>query len=89
MKTPREILLNGIRAAAPKLDAIRREVVKVAADVNRRKQPVRELTFAADTGKCHPAFVSGTDLALPPDLDGPGGGLDFDFHLQFLAAGQI
>ena len=47
MKTPREILLNRHRSAAPKLDAIRREVMKVAADVNRRKQPVRELTFAA------------------------------------------
>jgi hypothetical protein len=47
MKTPREILLNRHRSAAPKLDAIRREVVKVAADVNRRKQTVRELTFAA------------------------------------------
>ena len=47
MKTPREILLEQHRSAAPKLDAIRREVMKVAADVNRRKQPVRELTFAA------------------------------------------
>jgi hypothetical protein len=47
MKTPREILLERHQTAAPKLDAIRREVVKVAADVNRRKQPVRELTFAA------------------------------------------
>jgi hypothetical protein len=47
MKTPREILLARHRAAAPKLDAIRREVVEAAADVNRRKQSVRELTFAA------------------------------------------
>ena len=47
MKTPREILLARHQAAAPKLDAIRREVVEVAADVNRRKQSVRELTFAA------------------------------------------
>jgi hypothetical protein len=47
MKTPREILLEKHRSAAPKLDAIRREVVKVAADVNRRNQPVRELTFTA------------------------------------------
>ena len=47
MKTPREILLERHQAAAPKLDAIRREVVEVAADVNRRKQSVRELTFAA------------------------------------------
>ena len=47
MKTPRDILLEQHRSAAPKLDAIRREVMKVAADVNRRKQPVRELTFAA------------------------------------------
>jgi hypothetical protein len=47
MKTPREILFQRHDNAALKLDAIRREVVKVAADVNRRKQPVRELTFAA------------------------------------------
>ena len=47
MKTPREILLGRHRAAEPKLDAIRREAVNVAADVNRRKQPVRELTFTA------------------------------------------
>jgi len=47
MKTPREILLKQHRSAVPKLDAIRRGVVNVAADVNRRKQPVRELTFAA------------------------------------------
>jgi hypothetical protein len=47
LKTPREILLARHRTVEPKLDAIRREAVKVAADVNRRKQPVRELTFAA------------------------------------------
>ena len=47
MKTPRDILLERHRAIEPKLDAIRREALNVAADVNRRKQPVRELTFAA------------------------------------------
>jgi hypothetical protein len=47
MKTPRDIMLARHRAVEPKLDAIRREVVDAAADVNRRKQPVRELTFAA------------------------------------------
>ena len=47
MKTSREILLARHRAVEPKLDALRREVVDAAADVNRRKQPVRELTFAA------------------------------------------
>ena len=47
MKTPREILLEQHRSVAPKLDAIRREIVEVAADVNRRKQSVHELTFAA------------------------------------------
>jgi hypothetical protein len=51
MKTPRDILLKRYQDAAPKLDAIRREVVEVAADVNRRKQPVRELTFAATLAK--------------------------------------
>ncbi|MGO9478040.1 MAG: hypothetical protein ACLQAH_02295 [Limisphaerales bacterium] len=40
-------MLKRHQAAAPRLDAIRREIVEVAADVNRRKQPVRELTFAA------------------------------------------
>jgi hypothetical protein len=47
MKTPREILLERHQTAAPKLNALRQEVVEVAADVNRRKQTVRELTFAA------------------------------------------
>jgi hypothetical protein len=47
MKTPREILLARHRAAEPKLDAIRQEVVNAAADVNRRKPPVQELTFVA------------------------------------------
>ena len=47
MKMPRDILLEQHRSAAPKLDAIRREVVAVATDVNRQKQPVRELTFEA------------------------------------------
>jgi hypothetical protein len=51
MKNPRDILLERHRSTAPKLDAIRREVVEVAADVNRRKQPVRELTFAATLAK--------------------------------------
>ena len=50
MKTPREILFARHQAAAPKLDVIRREVVNVAADVNRRK-PVREFTFAATVAK--------------------------------------
>jgi hypothetical protein len=47
MKTPREILFARHQAAAPKLNALRQEVVEVAADVNRRKQTVRELTFVA------------------------------------------
>jgi hypothetical protein len=47
MKTSREILLARHRTVESKLDAIRREVVEVAADVNRRKQTIRELTFAA------------------------------------------
>jgi hypothetical protein len=47
MKTPREILFQRHQTAVPKLDAVRREALNVAADVNRRKQPVRELTFAA------------------------------------------
>jgi len=47
MKTPRDILLKRHQAVEPKLNAIRREVVAVAADVNRRKQPIREFTFAA------------------------------------------
>ena len=47
MKTPREILFQWHETTTPKLDTIRREVVEVAADVNRRNQPVRELTFTA------------------------------------------
>jgi len=47
MKTPREILLAQHRAVELKLNIIRREAVEVSSDVNRRKQPVRELTFAA------------------------------------------
>jgi hypothetical protein len=50
MKTPRDILIARHQAATPKLDAIRREVVDVAADVNRRK-PVREFTFASTLAK--------------------------------------
>lgn len=47
MKTPREILLARHQAAGTELDRIRRDAVRVAADVNRRSAPVRELTFAA------------------------------------------
>jgi hypothetical protein len=50
MKTPLEILFTRHQTASPKLDAVRREVVAVAADVNRRK-PVREFTFAATLAK--------------------------------------
>jgi hypothetical protein len=50
MKTPHDILFARHQAAAPRLDAVRREVVNVAADVNRRK-PVREFTFAAALAK--------------------------------------
>jgi hypothetical protein len=47
MKTPRELLLKRHAAANEKLDAIRAEALRVAAEVNRRNPPVRELTFAA------------------------------------------
>jgi hypothetical protein len=47
MKTPREILLAHHKAAETKLDCIRRNAVRVAADVNRRSALVREFTFAA------------------------------------------
>ena len=63
MKTPREILLKQHRSAVPKLDAIRRGVVNVAADVNRRKQPVRELTFAATLANA--IRLSFRELILP------------------------
>jgi len=46
MKTPREVLLARHQAADAKLVRIRRDAVRVAADVNRRSAPVRELTFA-------------------------------------------
>jgi hypothetical protein len=51
MKTPRDILFARHQAATPKLEALRREVVNVAADVNRRRQPIREFTFAATLAK--------------------------------------
>ena len=47
MKTPREILLARHQTAEAKLDRIRRDAVRVAADVNRRSARVREFTFAA------------------------------------------
>lgn len=47
MKTPREILLARHQPAESKLDRIRRDAIRVAADVNRRSPTVRELTFAA------------------------------------------
>jgi len=47
MKTPREVLLAYYRTAEAKLDCIRRDAVREAADVNRRSAPVREFTFAA------------------------------------------
>jgi hypothetical protein len=47
MKTPREFLLRRHAPANEKLDAIREEAVRAAADVNRRSAPNREATFAA------------------------------------------
>jgi hypothetical protein len=47
MKTPREILFNRHQAVEPKLDAIRQEAVRAAADVNRRTAPGRDFAFAA------------------------------------------
>ena len=47
MKTPREVLLARHQVAEAKLDCIRRDAVRVAANVNRRSAPVREFTFAA------------------------------------------
>jgi hypothetical protein len=47
MKTPRELLLQRHAPANEKLDAIREEAVRVAADVNRRTAADREFTFAA------------------------------------------
>jgi len=41
------------------------------------------------TGKCHPAFISGAGLALPPDLDRADSSLDFAFHRQRLAARRL
>ena len=63
MKTPREILLERHQTAVPKLDAVRREALNVAADVNRRKQPVRELTFAATLANA--IRLSFRELILP------------------------
>ena len=51
MKTPREILLARHEPVEPKLDRIRRDAVRVAADVNRRTPAVREFTFAATAAR--------------------------------------
>jgi hypothetical protein len=63
MKTPREILLKHHQAAEPRLDPIRREAIRVAADVNRRSLPVRELTFAAAV--IRPLTLLWRELVLP------------------------
>jgi hypothetical protein len=63
MKTPREILLNRHQAAETRLDQIRREAIRVAADVNRRSSPVRELTFAASAFR--PLATLWRELVLP------------------------
>jgi len=63
MKTPREILLNRHQTAETRLDQIRREAVRVAADVNRRSSPVRELTFAATAFR--PLVILWRELVLP------------------------
>jgi hypothetical protein len=46
MKTPREILFNRHASTNEKLDAIREEAVRAAADVNRTGAPGRELNLA-------------------------------------------
>ena len=51
MKTPREILLSRHEAVEPKLDRIRRDAVRVAADVNRRNPAVRQFTFVASVSR--------------------------------------
>jgi hypothetical protein len=51
MKTPREILLARHQAVEPELNRIRRQAVRVAADVNRRNAPAREFTFAATAAR--------------------------------------
>jgi hypothetical protein len=63
MKTPREILLHQHRIAETRLNQIRREAVRVAADVNRRSSPVRELTFAATAFR--PLAILWRELVLP------------------------
>lgn len=47
MKTPREVLLARHQAAEAKLDKIRFEAVRAAANMNRGRPPIREFTFAA------------------------------------------
>jgi predicted DNA-binding protein YlxM (UPF0122 family) len=87
MKTPRDILFARHQAAAPKLDAIRREVV---AELNNQetKEQSRPHPFCFVTLLFKQA-LAGTILALPPDLGRSGGGLDFDFCCQFLAARPV
>ena len=82
MKTPREILLARHQATAPKLDAIRQSTVAAVCDRRNFAD-----TAVTDRRYNHlPDNLAGTHFALPPDLDGAGGGLDFDFHRQHFAA---
>jgi len=62
MKTPREILLNRHAAANQKLDAIRREAVPVAANVNRRTLADRD---APSSGALLRAFSLFRELLWP------------------------
>jgi len=70
MKTPREILLNRHQTAETRLDQIRREAVRVAADVNRRSSPVRELAFTATVFR--PLVILWRELVMPARMTWAG-----------------
>ena len=63
MKTPREILFARHQAAAPKLDAIRREVVARIVPRCNRREAVRKFTFAATVAMFN--RDSGSELIWP------------------------
>ena len=59
------------------------KAIQAAADVNRREQPVREWTFTVTLANVVRLSFLRTHLALPPDLDGFGGGLGDNSRRKF------
>jgi len=88
MKTPREILFQRHQDATPKLDAVRRTVL---AGLNHQDTKTRSWTDNFVSLCLGGSYRLWRELifSVPPDLDGLGCHLGFDFRLQCFAAGQI